>query len=191
MSLSFWFRDYVYIPLGGNRTSRLKWLRNILIVWMLTGLWHGAAWNFIVWGLFFGVLLIVEKLWLSKVLDKTPAPIRHFYVMFLVVISFVIFNADGMGQAAGDLAAMFGFAGLPFCGSETLYYLRSYAIILIVAILASTPLVPRLVKRIRESHDGFGWASAILHPALLGGLLITVTAYLVDGSFNPFLYFRF
>ena len=179
MSLGSWFRDYVYIPLGGNRVSRGRWVGNILLVWMLTGLWHGAAWNFVLWGLLFAALLLAEK-WLP--LEKLPALLRHGYVLLAVVLSFVLFNAESLTQAGSDLACLFGFGGLPLVSAETLYYLRSYAVLFLLGILGSTPLV-------RNSATRFN--GTILEPAAMILLLLVCTAYLVDGSFSPFLYFRF
>ena len=182
MSLGSWFRDYVYIPLGGSRVSRGRWVCNILAVWMLTGLWHGASWNFVVWGLFFGVLLMLEK-WLKP--DRLPHLLRRGYVLLAVVISFVIFNAANLSQAAGDLAGMFGLAGLPLSTAETVYYLRSYAIVMVAALFGATPLAKNLAVRLPER------VAFWLEPVVLAALLLICTAYLVDGSFNPFLYFRF
>lgn len=187
MSLGTWFRDYVYIPLGGNRVSKIKWLRNIFIVRLLTGFWHGAAWNFIVWGLYFAVLLVLEKLWLKKYLDKSKV-LRHIYVMILVVISFVIFNAADMGEAMRYIAAMFGFGNVPAFSAEWLYYLRSYAVVIAVAVIGSTPLPKKIFSRLSEKHEKI---FNIAEPVVLIGLMLVMTAYLVDGSFNPFLYFRF
>ena len=189
ISLGSWFRDYVYIPLGGNRISRLKWLRNILVVWLLTGFWHGAAWNFIVWGLLFAVLLMVEKLFLHRYLEKTKV-LRHIYVLFFVILSFVIFNAADMKQAFSDLGAMFGAGGLPLWSAEWSYYLRSYAVILVLAIVGATPLPQKLLATVRRSRPG-EVLLRIVEPVFLAVLLLVMTAYLVDGSFNPFLYFRF
>lgn len=138
MSLGTWFRDYVYIPLGGNRVGRARQLLNILVVWMLTGFWHGAAWNFVVWGLMFAVLLIMEKLWLLKPLSKCR-PLAHLYVVFFVVISFVIFNAENMGQALSDIGGLFGAGGIPLVSAEAVYCLRSFALVLILAVLGATP----------------------------------------------------
>ena len=190
MTLSTWFRDYVYIPLGGNRVSRLKWVRNLLAVWLLTGFWHGASWNFVIWGLFFGVLLIIEKLFLGKVLDRLPSVLRHIYVLLAVVISFVIFNADDMSGALVNLRGMFGLNGVPLISFDALYYLRSYALVLLVAIVGATPLCKRLAERLSASEK----TRRILNtaePVFLVALLCCVTAFLIDGSFNPFLYFRF
>ena len=182
-TLGGWFRDYVYIPLGGNRVSKARWIVNILAVWMLTGLWHGAAWNFVVWGLFFALLLIVEK-WVPAI-QALPGWLRHIYVLLAVTISFVIFNANSMAQAGSDLAAMFGLAGLPLSSQASLYYLRSYGPLLVFAILGATPLPKLLLRWIPQQ------ITEALQPVVLGLLLLICTAYLVDGSFNPFLYFRF
>ncbi len=184
MSLGSWFRDYVYIPLGGSRVSRGRWVRNILAVWMLTGLWHGAAWNFVLWGLFFAALLLMEK-WVPA-LQKLPGFLRHGYVLLAVVLSFVLFNAESLRQAGGDFAALFGFGGLPLVTAETLYYLRSYAVLFAVACFGATPL-PKMAAKWAENT----WFGRVLEPIFLVGLLLISTAYLVDGSFSPFLYFRF
>ena len=189
MSLGSWFRDYVYIPLGGNRVSKARWFLNIFIVWMLTGFWHGAAWNFIVWGLFFAILLIIEKLWLLKPLKKSKV-LSHIYVMFFVIISFVIFNAADMKEAFSYIGGMFGAGGIPFISEEWLYYLRSYGVVLIVAIIGATPLVKKLVLSVKKKSTGEKIMN-IAEPIMLVALLLVITAYLVDGSFNPFLYFRF
>ena len=187
MSLGSWFRDYVYIPLGGNRVSKIKWFRNIFVVWFLTGFWHGAAWNFIVWGLYFAVLLMLEKLWLKKYLDKSKV-LRHVYVMFLVIISFVIFNAADMGEAARYIASMFGFGNVPVFSAEWLYYLRNYAVVIILAIIGATPLPKKFISKLSEKNEKF---ANIIEPVVLIGMMLVITAYLVDGSFEAFLYFRF
>ena len=181
MSLGSWFRDYVYIPLGGNRVMRARWVFNILLVWMLTGLWHGASWNFVLWGLLFAVVLLIEK-WLPA-LWKLPAFVRHSYVLLIVMTSFVLFNAENLPQAAQDLKGL--VAGLPVVTQESLYYLRSYAVVFLVSIVGATPLPKLLAAKLPEK------AMAVVEPVLLIALLLTCTAYLVDGSFNPFLYFRF
>jgi len=184
MSLGRWFRDYVYIPLGGNRVSRKRWVFNILVVWMLTGAWHGAAWNFVLWGLLFAVLLMAEKC--LPGLQKLPDPLRHGYVLLVVTLSFVLFNAESIAQAGSDFAALFGFAGLPLTTEETLYYLRSYAPLFAAACFGATYLPKTIGKRLQNSRFG-----PILELVFQLFLLIIVTAYLVDGSFSPFLYFRF
>ncbi|MBR4291288.1 MAG: MBOAT family protein [Oscillospiraceae bacterium] len=181
MSLGSWFRDYVYIPLGGNRVGRMRWVFNILVVWMLTGLWHGANWNFVLWGLLFAVVLLLEK-WRPD-LQKLPVLLRHTYVLLTVMLSFVLFNAQNLQQAVQDIAGLIG--GLPLTTQETLYYLRSYAVVFVISIVGATPLPKMAASRIPEK------AAAVLEPLALIALLLTCTAYLVDGSFNPFLYFRF
>ena len=181
MSLGSWFRDYVYIPMGGNRVSRGRWVFNILVVWMLTGLWHGASWNFVLWGLLFALMLLLEK-WIPA-LQKLPELLRRGYVLLIVMLSFVLFNAADLHQAAGDVAGLFG--GYPLLNRESVYYLRSYAVVFIVSIVGATPLVKTVASRIPKK------AAAVLEPMVLLALLLTCTAYLVDGSFNPFLYFRF
>ena len=184
MSLGSWFRDYVYIPLGGNRVSKRKWVRNILVVWMLTGLWHGAAWKFVLWGLLFAALLMMEKA--LPGLQRLPGVLRHGYVLLAVILSFVLFNADTLAQAGNDFSALFGLAGLPLFTAETGYYLRSYAPALVIACIGATPLVKQAAQKIGENR-----AFQMLEPVLWLGLLLVCTAYLVDGSFSPFLYFRF
>ncbi|MBQ6580208.1 MAG: MBOAT family protein, partial [Oscillospiraceae bacterium] len=190
MSLGSWFRDYVYIPLGGNRVSKPRFLFNIFVVWFLTGFWHGADWQFIVWGLFYGILLVIEKMWLKKYLDKAPAVLSHIYVLFLTAIGFVIFNSVSIGGAISDLKGMFGLAGIPLAGTTTLYYLKSYALMFIAGSLLATPVVKNMLKKIDSTETG-GKVFAVLKPLGFAAVLIMVTGYLADGSFNPFLYFRF
>ena len=189
MSLGSWFRDYLYIPLGGNRVSRGRWIFNIAVVWAATGLWHGAAWNFVAWGIFFAVLLVLEKLFLKKWLERAPAR-GHIYVMLLVVISFVLFDATSLCGAGETIGAMFGAGGLPAVSFEALYNLRSYAVVLILGIIGSTPLPKLAVERIRKTSGGAVLINAA-EPVALVALLAVSTAFLIDGSFNPFLYFRF
>lgn len=189
ISLGTWFRDYVYIPLGGNRVSKLCHLRNILIVWMLTGLWHGADWNFVIWGIYFAVFLIAEKYFLNRYLKKTKI-ISHAYVLLAVMISFVIFGSDSVESAIGCVGGMFGMRGLPLISAEHSYYLRSFGMILILAVIGATPLPKKFIEKIRITKAG----SAILSVSevlFIAMITLTATAYLVDGSFNPFLYFRF
>ncbi len=186
ITLSRWFRDYVYIPLGGNRVSKLKWLRNIFIVWALTGLWHGASWNFVLWGLLFAVLLVIEKLFLNKYLEKIPAIFSRIYVIFWVLISWIIFDATSFNEIFLRLSMMFGFSNNPIINSETIYYLKSYMFIFIIALIGATPIIKNLLSKIK-----FTKIKNLLEPITQFVLLIAVTAYLVDGSFNPFLYFRF
>ena len=183
MSLGSWFRDYVYIPLGGNRVSHSHWIFNILVVWMLTGLWHGAAWNYVLWGLLYAVFLLAEK-WLP--LEKLPTVLRRGYVLLVVMLGFVLFNGESLIQVGRDLAGLFGLAGLPLVSAEALYYLRSYAVLFLLGILGSTPVVRNTAQRLSRTRIG-----TIAEPVVLILLLLVCTAYLVDGSFSPFLYFRF
>ncbi len=190
ISLSTWFRDYVYIPLGGNRVGKWKLYRNILIVWLLTGFWHGADWTFIVWGLFFAILLMIEKAFLGKFLEKLPSIISRFYLLFLVMISFIIFNADGMGQAIQDIKGLFGANGVPLINDITLYYLQSYLVVIIIAIIGATPFIKNAVLKLKE-NEKMRKVINVLEPIVIVLIIVATTAYLVDGSFNPFLYFRF
>ncbi len=188
MTLGGWFRDYLYIPLGGNRGGKGRWLLNIAVVWAATGLWHGAAWNFVLWGVLFGVLLILEKLFLLKLLEKAGALLSHLYVLLFVALSFVLFNAADMGQLISDIKGMFG--AVPLWSADTAYYLRSYAVLLVVAVVGATPLCKRLWNRFAETKCGKA-VSAFAEPVVIVLLLAAATAYMVDGSFSPFLYFRF
>lgn len=194
ISLSSWFRDYVYIPLGGNRVSKTRWFMNIFVVWFLTGFWHGAAWNFIAWGLGFAVILVIEKMWLLKKLEQVtglPAQIfRHVYVMVIVMISFVLFNATDIAEAGTYISSMFGMDNIALTSAETMYYLRSYLVVFVIAVIGATPIPKKFVYRMQETNGGKALAG-MAEPAVLVILLMVVTAYLVDGSFNPFLYFRF
>ena len=184
MSLGSWFRDYVYIPMGGNRVRKGRWVLNILTVWLLTGLWHGAAWNFVLWGLLFAGMLLLEK-WIPA-LRKLPVCLKHLYVLLIVCISFVLFNAESLPQAGSDLMGMFGFGKLPFVTGHTIYYLRSFALLFVFGILGATPLVKRAGEYVSNTKLG-----GILETVTLLVILLLCTAYLVDGSFSPFLYFRF
>ena len=189
MSLGSWFRDYVYIPLGGNRVSKTKWLRNILIVWLATGLWHGADWNFVLWGLWFAALLLLEKLALLPVLEKHRV-LGHVYTLFFVTLGFVLFDADSAAQAVSRIGAMFGAGGLPLSSAQAVYYLKSYGPLLVLGILCATPLPKMIVAKLRKSK-GAATALDVLEPLFVLIPLLLGTAFLVDGSFNPFLYFRF
>ena len=189
ISLGTWFRDYVYIPLGGNQVSQIKWFRNIVIVWVLTGFWHGASWNFMVWGLFFGLLLIIEKKWLLRHLESSKV-FSHIYLIILTVISFVIFQAVDMTEALEYIKSMFGMGGVSLISAETLYYLRSYGMILLISIIAATPLAKNVVGKL-ENSSKYRKIVGVGEVVYLFMLLLVATAYLIDGSFNPFLYFRF
>ena len=186
MTLGGWFREYVYIPLGGNRVGRGRWIFNIFVVWALTGMWHGVNWTFLVWGLYFGLLLMAEKLWIGRLLDKLPGWAAHIYTIVLVLFSMVIFNGDTMADALCYIGAMFGFSGsgaaVPLINTISRYYIRSFGVLFIAGIIASMPVSKKLAE-IKYAQQ--------LKPAAVVILLLLVTAYLADGSFNPFLYFRF
>ncbi len=181
ISLSSWFRDYVYIPLGGNRKGLAIQMRNILIVWLLTGFWHGASWNFIWWGLYFGVILIVEKWWGLTLLSRLPRWTRHFYAIFLILIGWVLFAFEQPSLIGKYLAAMFGFNGQSLWNNDTGYYFYTNIVLLLVLIMASIPM--KLWKKTSEL--------SLPHIAWYGILYFLSVAYLVDATFNPFLYFRF
>ena len=187
MSLGSWFRDYVYIPLGGSQRGRAAQLRNILIVWLLTGFWHGAAWNFLCWGLYFALLLGAEKLFLGKRLQRHPN-LGVCYTLLAVLFGFVLFDASSPSGAWQCLRGMLGFENLPLVSQEGLYLLRSNALLLLTAALGATPLPKRAFVKLEARAPKL---AAILEPAALCALLLLCTAYLVDGSYNPFLYFRF
>ena len=189
MSLGSWFRDYVYIPLGGNRVPKARWYFNIFVVWSLTGLWHGAAFQFVFWGLMFGVILVIEKHWLLKKLEKGKVW-NHFYVMIIVILSFVIFNAANMKEAIEYVAGMFGLGNVPLLSKECVYYLKSYGVLLLVSIVGSTPLVKNSAIKFVNTNYGKKMLP-VLRPLVLAAILLVCTAYLIDSSFNPFLYFRF
>ncbi len=189
MSLGTWFRDYVYIPMGGNRVSKPRWFFNIFIVWMLTGFWHGADWTFIVWGLYFAVFLCLEKLFLLRFLEKSKL-LNRVYVFIVIGISFVIFNAASIGEAVEYVKCMFGFGKIPLVSDEFVYYLKSYFVPLYLGVLGATPLVKNKVNELSKGEIT-GKIINVLEPVFLVGLVVVVTAFLVDGSFNPFLYFRF
>ena len=190
ISLSTFFRDYLYIPLGGNRVSKFRWIFNLFVVWSLTGLWHGDSWNFILWGLYFALLLIIENLFLQKLLNKLPVIIQHIYAKFFIIISFVIFNNENMKDLFNSLYNMFNFKNLILYNDFSIYYLKSYSIILIISIIASTPLLKNIIDKINESKKGEKVMS-LMNVIFNVVILIVVTGYLIDGSFNPFLYFRF
>ncbi len=188
ISLSSWFRDYVYIPLGGNRVSKIKHIRNLLIVWFLTGLWHGAAWNFVAWGLYYGVILIIEKYLLSPVLDRLPDVVRHIYSIVLVVIGWVLFFSSSFGQAADYIRVMFGAGAHGFADRESMYLLTSNLILWLILIFGSTPLVHFRCEHMLRTKK---WNTTIINSVVYVALFIVCIAYLVTETYNPFLYFRF
>ena len=183
MSLGAWFRDYLYIPLGGSHVKPVRWIFNIFLVWMATGFWHGAAWNFILWGLYFAAWLILERYVLRGVLEKTPAILKHLYTLIVVFVGWGLFAMVDLGVCGDYLAACFG--GAPLWSGADLFRLRSYAVTLAVLVLASTALGQRLWAKLPRQ------AEQLATPVLMGLSLVVCTAYLVDGSYNPFLYFRF
>ena len=187
MSLGQWFRDYVYISLGGNRCSKARWILNIVFVWFLTGFWHGAQWNFAIWGLYFALLLIIEKMWLGHLLEKN-AIIGHVYLCIIVVIGFVLFNASSLFDAAEYIGAMFGWGKYPLVSAEFIYYMKSYALILVIGLIGATPVINQAARKVEQK---LGKMAAVWEIVILIGIFVLSTAYLVDGSFNPFLYFRF
>lgn len=191
ISLGTWFREYVYIPLGGNRCSRIRQIRNIMAVWMLTGLWHGASWNFVVWGIYYGCLLLIEKMFLKKLIDNAPAIISHVYCMLAVIIGWVLFASRDIESAAAYLGVMSGASGNVLVDNAFIYYLKSNAVMLVISLLFSTGIFREIFEpeeisdkiRTRVSHS----AAVILHAFIL----FMSTAYLVTETYNPFLYFRF
>ncbi|MBR5227792.1 MAG: MBOAT family protein [Clostridia bacterium] len=193
MSLSTFFRDYVYIPLGGNRCSKIKHIRNIFVVWGLTGMWHGASWNFIIWGLYFGVLLVIEKFFLKKYLEKIPNVLRIIYTDFLVLISWAIFSFDNFSDLKNWFAKMFGI-GTKVSSEQTLYYLKNYAIILVICIIGCTPLFKNLIvkleQKLKKNKILLTTFDIVCLIVCILILLLSI-AYLVNASYNPFLYFRF
>ncbi len=183
ISLTTWFREYVYFPLGGNRVSKWKWIRNILIVWTLTGIWHGAGWNFLLWGLYYGAWMLAERLFLGKWLEKLPGAVRHIYTMFIVLIGWALFAVEDMGRLGAYFSSLFGGGG--WFSAVDGYRLRTYLPTLVILIVGSTPLMRKLWDRLGER------TRAVLQPLLVLGALILCTASLVDAGYNPFLYFRF
>ena len=188
ITLGSWFRDYIYIPLGGNKKGFLKQIRNILIVWFLTGAWHGASWNFILWGLFFGVILILEKVILLKLLKKLPTWTNYVYTAFLVLISWVIFAFEDLGKVKDYLFTMFHLNKTNIVNAEGLYYLKNYFIIIVIGLILSTPVISKLLKKLEKKQSNI---RSILITGVYIGILVLSTASLVSDSYNPFLYFRF
>lgn len=193
MSLGTWFKDYVYIPLGGNKVSKIKVYRNLFIVWFLTGLWHGASWNFVAWGLYFGIIIAIEKAGLLRLLKNTWKPLRHIYVIFLLLIGWVLFVFDDFSIGISYLKVMFGLNNANLFDTQFLYYLYNYIVLLTALVIGSTPLVKKIHTKAVERLEGVqkvfyeNFAVAFI----FFGVLFLSTAYLVDATYNPFLYFRF
>lgn len=185
ISLSTWFRDYVYIPLGGNRVSKAKLVRNILVVWLLTGFWHGAAWNFIAWGLYFGLLLMLEKFVIGKTLARLWQPLQHLYALFFIVVGWVLFRSENLTYALDYLKVMLGLGGVPLVSKQAIYYLVEYKLELLLAWIAAVPIYPFLKEKVRGLKD-----SMLLYLVLIV-LFVLCIIYLINSTFNPFIYFRF
>lgn len=192
ISLSTWFRDYVYIPLGGNRVSSIKFLRNIIVVWFLTGLWHGAAWNFVAWGLYYGILLIIEKFIIGKYIKKLPNIFQHSYTMAFVILGWLLFRSESLSYAFEYFKIMIGQNNASLISPKAIYYLVEYKFELGLAFIASIPLYPMITEKI-NSEDSL--SKKIIQrygkPIILMGLLAINTMYLINSTFNPFIYFRF
>ncbi len=188
ISLSSWFRDYVYIPLGGNRKGKARQCVNIMIVWLLTGFWHGANWNFIIWGVYFGIILLLEKNFLLKVLSKAPKTVQHIYALLLIVIGWGIFAYEDFSKLGQNFANMFGLGGVPLTDRASVFNLLTYLLTFAVLIIASTPYPKKLANRLEDKKPV---AFAVCEPVWIAVLLTVSTAYLAGNSFNPFLYFRF
>ncbi len=186
ISLSTWFKEYVYIPLGGNRKGLAKQYRNIAVVWLLTGFWHGAAWNYIIWGVYFGVILMLEKTFVLKVLDKLPKAVGHVYSLVLIMVGWLIFFADSPGHIWEQAKVLAG-VGVPFGNSLVYYDFTRFLPLFAVSVIASTPLMARLYNKMKEKLP----ATGLLDPVLMGGSLLLCTAYMVDSTFSPFLYYIF
>lgn len=191
ISLSSWFKEYVYIPLGGNRKGLPKQIRNILVVWLLTGFWHGASWNFVVWGLYFGVLLILEKLFLLRFLEKLPTFFRHVYTMLLVMLGWAIFSFDSLSDGLTYIRALFGGYGQPLWDNAALYLLYTNLVLLVIAAIGSTPLPQKLWNRLSGRLAGHPVSVGAMETCLVAAGMLLSIAFLVDASYNPFLYFRF
>lgn len=188
ISLGTWFKEYLYIPLGGNRKGKFKHIRNILIVWILTGIWHGASWNFALWGLFFGVILIIEKLFLLDLLKKVPPFVARVYTLFLVLISWVIFAFDSIKDGLNYIKVLFGFGNANIFNYEFLYLLYTNVLLFLILAIGSTDVPKRLWTYISKRTKRVSWAMENIFLVIVAVLAI---AYLVDQSYNPFLYFRF
>ncbi|QUH27592.1 MBOAT family O-acyltransferase [Vallitalea guaymasensis] len=190
ISLGSWFRDYVYIPIGGNRVSKLKVYRNLFVVWFLTGLWHGASWNFVLWGLYFGLIIAVEKAFLLKFINRLWKPIRHVYALLLILIGWVLFSFDNLTDGIEYLKIMFGFSSVPIMNNQFVYYLYTNLILIIILIILSTPIIKKKYEMQVKGHVN-SKLQTIVVPSILFLILFISTAYLVDSTYNPFLYFRF
>ncbi|HAT4372286.1 TPA: MBOAT family protein [Clostridioides difficile] len=193
ISLSSWFRDYVYIPLGGNRVSPIKQYTNLFVVWSLTGIWHGANWTFLTWGIYYGILISIEKVFLGKLLKKVPQIFRHIYLILIVMIGWVFFRADNIVQASEFVQVLFGVGSSPICNNSFIMYINDYGYIVILSIIFAIPIIPKLksilkskTKKLVESNFVY-----MLHSTFLVALMFIVVVILINSTYNPFLYFRF
>lgn len=187
ISLGSWFRDYIYIPLGGNRCSTAKIYRNLAIVWLVTGIWHGASWNFIVWGMYFGILIMFEKAFLQRILNKLPRLIQHVYLMLIVIIGWVIFSQPNLTAAIEYIKIMIGIGNYPMANGYTSFYISQYGVIIILAIILSIPIL----KYTKNVNIKISYGIKITKPIIVVASFILVTIYLVNSTFNPFIYFNF
>ncbi len=191
ISLSSWFREYVYIPLGGNRRGMAKQVRNIFVVWMLTGIWHGASWNYVLWGLYYGCFLILEKFVIGKWVKKLPGIFQNLYTLLIVVFGWVIFKCEDLTLCGSYLKAMFGGYGAGMFNTETIYLLYNYAVLLVILVLGCTTLPKRWGERLLTCFREGGAVQTVLRCTFCAGIFVISVAYLVDATYNPFLYFRF
>ncbi|RJG21978.1 MBOAT family protein [Paenibacillus thiaminolyticus] len=190
MTLGSWFRDYVYFPLGGSRTSKPRLVLNLFVVWFLTGLWHGASWNFILWGLYFGLLIGLEKLFLGSWLERLWRPVRHAYLIAAALFGWVLFGLDDIASITNYMGKMLGLGDSGFLSGTDMYNLRNYGLLLIILVISATPLAAR-VSALLQRRPALQAAVSFADYGLLAGMLFASTAYLIDGTYNPFLYFRF
>lgn len=188
ISLGSWFREYVYIPLGGNRVGVPRHLLNLLIVWFLTGLWHGANWTFVVWGVYYGLILVIEKYLTGRFLEKLPEVVRMIYNMLLVMIGWVIFFSPDIASALSYLGRMFGVAAAGFIDRQALYFIKSNWMLILAAVIGSTPIMHRIAGLLLyDEEQPRPGVCAVLY----GGMFFICVAFLVAEAYNPFLYFRF
>ncbi|HIQ97591.1 MAG TPA: MBOAT family protein [Candidatus Limivivens merdigallinarum] len=191
ISLSSWFKEYVYIPLGGNRCSVPKQVRNIAVVWLLTGVWHGASWNYVLWGVYYGILLLIEKFALRRVLSKLPSFVQSVYTLFFVILGWVIFKCEDLSYCLSYLRAMFGGFGAGFLNGESLYLLKNYGIMLLILMVGSTMLPKRAADKVLAKIGNVSITGTAVRCLWFAGIFLISVAYLVDATYNPFLYFRF
>lgn len=191
ISLGSWFRDYIYIPLGGNRVSNIKTYRNLTIVWLITGIWHGASWNFVEWGLYFGIFIMLERAFLQNILNKIPKVFSHIYLLIVVIFGWVLFSKPDLKSAIDYMKIMIGIGEYPFINGYTTFYLSQYWLSLTMAIILSTPIIKRTKQLIIKSNKKIMTAIEIIKPLIYFILFFITTVYLVNSTFNPFIYFNF